>query len=292
MSPLISIVIPTYNRLKLLEKCLNSIKLSTYQNIEILVVDNNYNNETREYLNKNFPHIRVIGVWRNMWASWARSYWAKNSVWNWILFLDDDNIIDKRMVEYLLQDIEKDKRIWAISPVMYYLEDKSKIWFCGAIFNFNTSRPFFFKEIQSNKFYECTVIHNVYMIKRSIGDDLWWLDEELFMWYEEFDLLARIKRKWYKIGISPKAKDWHDHPINETMLRLVNTPLKAYSTIRNRVIIMKRYAMLQQFILFIIFIYPVFIIYYAYLMIREKRYDLLSSHFKWCIAWYAKIFIN
>jgi len=290
--PLVSVIIPTYNRSEKIWNCLNSIISASYKNIEIIVIDNNENNLTSQYIKNNFNYIKIVWIWKNMWASWARSFWAKQAKWEWVLFIDDDNIIDKEMINYLVNDALNYKDVWAISPVMYYLENKNKIWFCWADFNFNTSKPLFFKEIQSKGFYECNAIHNVYMIKKEIWDNVWWLDESLFMWYEEFDLLCKIKQNWYKIWISPSAIDYHDHPINDSILRLVNTPQKAFSTIRNRVIIMKRYANKKQFFIFILLFYPVFIFSYAYFMIREKRFDLLKHHFKWAIEWYKKIFIN
>lgn len=50
--PLVSIIIPTYNSAKTLEICLQAIKAQSYQNIEIIVVDNNSLDETKEIAQK------------------------------------------------------------------------------------------------------------------------------------------------------------------------------------------------------------------------------------------------
>jgi len=52
MDSLVSIIIPTKNSEKFLEKCLDSIKNQTYQNIEIIVVDNNSTDRTKEIAKK------------------------------------------------------------------------------------------------------------------------------------------------------------------------------------------------------------------------------------------------
>ena len=51
-NPLVSVIIPTYNSSRTLEKCLESIKNQTYKNIEIIVVDNNSTDNTKEIAKK------------------------------------------------------------------------------------------------------------------------------------------------------------------------------------------------------------------------------------------------
>lgn len=50
--PLVSVIIPTYNSARTLETTLKSIKKQTYQNIEIIVVDNNSKDTTKKIAEK------------------------------------------------------------------------------------------------------------------------------------------------------------------------------------------------------------------------------------------------
>jgi len=52
MQDLVSIIITTKNEEKNIENCLKSIKLQTYSNIEIIVVDNNSSDQTKEISQK------------------------------------------------------------------------------------------------------------------------------------------------------------------------------------------------------------------------------------------------
>lgn len=47
-NPLVSVIIPTQNSFKTLEKCLKSVKNQSYKNVEIIVVDNNSTDNTKE----------------------------------------------------------------------------------------------------------------------------------------------------------------------------------------------------------------------------------------------------
>ena len=62
-NPLVSVIIPTYKSSRTLEKCLESIKNQTYKNIEIIVVDNNSTDNTKEiakkFTQKVIPRARL-----------------------------------------------------------------------------------------------------------------------------------------------------------------------------------------------------------------------------------------
>ena len=56
----ISVVIPTYNRSKLLNRSIRSVLNQTLQPNEIIVVDNGSTDDTRDMVSKNFTNIRYI----------------------------------------------------------------------------------------------------------------------------------------------------------------------------------------------------------------------------------------
>ena len=104
---LISVVIPTYSRNTTLRNAINSVLAQTYQNYEILVVDDNpSNSEWRvstqklmaEYADNN--KIRYIQNAKNLGGSGARNEGIKAAKGEYIAFLDDDD-------EYLPERLEK-----------------------------------------------------------------------------------------------------------------------------------------------------------------------------------------
>ena len=50
MEPLISVYIPTYNRLELLKRAVQSVQNQTYKNFEIIIVDDNSSDGTQDFL--------------------------------------------------------------------------------------------------------------------------------------------------------------------------------------------------------------------------------------------------
>ena len=57
---MLSFVIPTYNRKELLKKCIDSIILQKVKNYEIIVIDDNSNDGTYEFVKENYPFVKII----------------------------------------------------------------------------------------------------------------------------------------------------------------------------------------------------------------------------------------
>ena len=90
--PLISIVIPTYNHAKYLDKALNSIIEQTYKNWEIIVVDNFSSDSTEEVVLKyKDSKIKYIKVKNDGVIAKSRNTGISNAKGDWIAFLDSDD---------------------------------------------------------------------------------------------------------------------------------------------------------------------------------------------------------
>jgi glycosyltransferase involved in cell wall biosynthesis len=91
-SPLISVVIPTYNRAKLLERAVRSVLSQSFQQFELLIVDDNSPDNTEEVV-KSFDdeRIRYLRHDTNRGAAASRNSGICNARAEFIAFLDDDD---------------------------------------------------------------------------------------------------------------------------------------------------------------------------------------------------------
>ncbi len=103
MLPLISIIVPVYNSEKYLDDCIRSIKEQTYQNIEIILVNDGSKDKSLlkciEYANIDV-RIKVIDK-ENGGASSARNKGLEIARGKYIVFIDSDDIISPIMVKTL-----------------------------------------------------------------------------------------------------------------------------------------------------------------------------------------------
>ncbi len=103
---LVSIVIPTYNRSFLLERAIKSVLAQTYQDIELIIVDDNSTDNTQDVVLKfQDSRIHYIRHSKNKGPSAACNSGIKKSSGEFIGFLDDDD-------EYLPDKIERTLKIF------------------------------------------------------------------------------------------------------------------------------------------------------------------------------------
>lgn len=103
MSDLVSVIVPVYNVEQYLDMCLESIVNQTYQNLEIIVVDDGSTDKSGMKCDewaKRDPRIRVIHQ-ENRGLSGARNTALDICRGSWIVFVDSDDSVDKKYVEVL-----------------------------------------------------------------------------------------------------------------------------------------------------------------------------------------------
>ncbi len=109
MDELISVIIPVYNVEKYLKICLESVLNQTYQNLEIILVDDGSKDKSGqicdEYSKKD-ERIKVIHK-ENGGLSDARNVGIENSFGKYICFIDSDDYIDVKFLENLYSIIKK-----------------------------------------------------------------------------------------------------------------------------------------------------------------------------------------
>ncbi len=111
-SPLISVVIPTYNHAKYLDRALKSVIEQTYKNWEIIVVDNFSSDNTEEVVLKyKYSKIKYIKVKNNGVIAKSRNMGISNAKGDWIAFLDSDDWWEKSKLDTCINCIKKNTNI-------------------------------------------------------------------------------------------------------------------------------------------------------------------------------------
>src|SRR5579871_6735110 len=89
--PVFSVVIATYNRLNFLEQAVNSIFAQTFEDYELIIVDDGSTDNTRDYLNSLSGRLKPL-YQPNKGPSAARNLGVKSAIGNYIAFLDSDDV--------------------------------------------------------------------------------------------------------------------------------------------------------------------------------------------------------
>ena len=108
---LVSIIIPCYNQAQYLEEAVNSAIKQTYPNIEIIIVNDGSTDNTQEIalsLQKKHPEIIKVITQVNKGLSEARNTGIRESLGEYILPLDADDILDLKMISKCMNIIIQD----------------------------------------------------------------------------------------------------------------------------------------------------------------------------------------
>ena len=103
-NPLISIIIPTYNRPHLLPRAVNSALAQTVEDLEVIVVDDASPEPVQL---PEHPKLRIIRLPENSGGAAARNAGAKAAYGRWLTYLDDDDELLPHMVKVSLEALAK-----------------------------------------------------------------------------------------------------------------------------------------------------------------------------------------
>ena len=116
----ISIVIPVYNVENYLQYSVGSLRKQTYENIEIILVDDGSTDSSGEICDqyaREDDRIKVLHI-ENGGLSNARNTGVKESSTDWIVFIDSDDYYDHRAIEYLVKLRDKYRVDLVATPVI------------------------------------------------------------------------------------------------------------------------------------------------------------------------------
>lgn len=108
--PLVTVYIPTYNRINLLKRAVESVRSQSYQNLEIIIVDDCSTDGTQQYLAdlaKKNPRVRYFLKEKNSGACASRNIAINNANGEYITGLDDDDIFLPNRISSFIEHIHK-----------------------------------------------------------------------------------------------------------------------------------------------------------------------------------------
>ena len=112
-NPRISIIIPVYNVKKYLLSCLESVLGQTYENKEIIIVDDGSNDGSETICDEYAKRDSNVYVYHksNGGLSSARNYGIERATGEWILFIDSDDWCDKEYINKIIKAYDPDKDV-------------------------------------------------------------------------------------------------------------------------------------------------------------------------------------
>ncbi|MFH1387062.1 MAG: glycosyltransferase [bacterium] len=128
--PLVSVIIPTYNREKYIGKAIQSVLDQTYGNYEILIIDDGSTDNTKKVVDSfNSEKIRYFRK-EHSGISDARNYGIRESKGEYISWLDSDDEYLPNLLAFQQSHFEANPLIEVLYVDHYFMDSKGKIDYC------------------------------------------------------------------------------------------------------------------------------------------------------------------
>ncbi|MBU0580819.1 MAG: glycosyltransferase family 2 protein [Candidatus Margulisbacteria bacterium] len=199
----LSIIIVNYNKAQFLKQCLESIFDNIAQSLkfEVIVVDNNSQDSSRQILQERFPYVKIIENSRNVGFAKANNQAMFCAQGKYLLLLNNDTFVLAGTIEKMIQFLQENLTGGAVGPALLNADGKTiqaqgsgrgnKFWLAA--------RPISVKFLTGAAF----------MIRREVYEEVGALDENFFFYNEDLDWCRRIIAKNWKIYYLPQAKIIH-----------------------------------------------------------------------------------
>ena len=131
MSELISVVVPIYNTGKYLVECVEHILKQTYQNIEIILVDDGSTDNSGEICDAFMMQDERVRVFHqeNQGAAQAKNLGLRKARGQYITIVDSDDIVKENMIETLYQQVQEKNADIVIGNYYNYDESDGNFYF-------------------------------------------------------------------------------------------------------------------------------------------------------------------
>ena len=210
---LISIIVLNYNAGELLLNCIKSLKKSTYQNIEILVVDNISSDDSHTKCKKQFPDIKLIQNRKNLGYCGGNNVGIKEAKGKFIVILNPDTIVEENWLDEMFNAFNEFGD-GLYQPKIISLNESDIIQSTGNmihVFGFGFARDKGKKiiekkeEIEKIGYASGTCLFTTKKVLEKVG----LLDEFLFLYHDDLDLGWRAAQIGINSYYVPKSKIFH-----------------------------------------------------------------------------------
>ena len=138
--PKISIIIPNFNSEDSIEETIKSVLTQTYKKWELIIVDDNSNQKTKEILlkYKKYKKIKLFFLKKNKGAGFCRNFAIQNSKSDFLAFIDSDDLREKNKLDKQIEFMKKENCFFSYTYYKTFNKNKNlKKIIVPKKFNFN-----------------------------------------------------------------------------------------------------------------------------------------------------------
>lgn len=219
--PLVSVITVNYNQSGVTLDFLASLRKCTYPNLEIWVVDNASPKDNPDRIKEAYPEVFLEKTAKNLGFAGGNNVAVRKAQGKYLLFINNDTEVEPGFLEPLVELLENNPEIGMVSPKIHFFHTPNTFQYAG----FTPLHPITIRNFaigfgetdrgQYNVTQETGSIFGAAMlIPSDVIRKVGMMSEVFFLYYEEHDWAAQIKKAGYKIYYDGRSIVKHKESIS------------------------------------------------------------------------------
>jgi GT2 family glycosyltransferase len=241
--PKVSIIVLNYMQWHDTIACVCSLQRCTYQNYEIVLIDNGSPNDSENQLRKQFPDLTFFQTGNNLGYTGGINYGIKKVLQGnpeFVLVINPDTTVEPSFLDHLVAGMVGNPNAAIVGGTIFHSNDKNKIWYAGGkLLPWRGLAHHFTSLVEGavtpqEKFIRVTFVTGCLMLIRvSALNNIGLLDDRFFMYYDDIEYCSRAQRLGYILLYVPEAKILHN------IVCVDKAVYKLYYSMRNRYLLIR-----------------------------------------------------
>jgi GT2 family glycosyltransferase len=214
VSPLVSIIIPHLDGKQHLDDCFGSLRRQTFQDFEVLLVDNGSTDCTQEFVREYYPEVRLIELGANHGFTGACIAGYEASTGQIVILLNNDTEVDSGWLGVIVEAFKKQPLTGSIASKMLLFDRRDTFHTAGDFYRLDGipgNRGAWMQDIGQYDQEEIvfSACGGAAAYRRQMLDEIGFLDNDYFFSCEDMDLAWRANLAGWQVKYLPAAVVYH-----------------------------------------------------------------------------------
>jgi hypothetical protein len=209
-----SIIIPNWNGERFLRTCFDSVKKQTFQDFEIILVDNGSTDSSVDFTRINYPKVNIVSLKKNLGFAAAVNAGMKVAEGKLIALLNNDTEVDKEWLSEILKASSENDKVSFFASKILEFNNRDIIDSCGdGLFwsgrSYGISKGKKYSSVFSTGKFVFGATAGAAVYKKELIEKVGLFDEDFFMYLEDVDYDMRAQLLGLKCLYVPNAIVYH-----------------------------------------------------------------------------------
>ena len=237
--PKVAVIIVNWNGKQFLDTCLSSVLKQTYENFDVILVDNGSHDGSCEFMENAYPQVKLIKLSENTGFAKGNNIGIKEAFRDedimYIALLNNDTKVDIHWLSEMVKVAEENESIGMCSCKIFLGETDTIQNIANYITRDGSGGSLLFGKADNNKYSRNMEVFcpcgAAVLYKRKMLEQIGLFDEDFFSYFEDLDLGWRGRLNGWKCIYVANAIVYHYH----SKTYGAASPFKAYYIERNRI---------------------------------------------------------